>query len=204
MTRRSPAAGRVLLRCLCGLAVLTLSAAACRGDAPDAGPQSTSRSADSRGAAFDPKTYALDEAKVRKMGAVMRAWDPKGPEPTSEDATAYVDRMGWMRKGIEFENKVVTELLSHNSTATLESVPELRAAMAREGLSPREFAEVYLAYKTVEGELMVAGLEQLAGGVAGTSAPNAGPPEQTATGVLKDNIELITRMDKEGTLPDSW
>jgi hypothetical protein len=204
MTRRSLAAARVFLRYMCGFAVLTLLTAACRGEAQDTGPQTTSRAGDARGAAFDPKTYALDEAKLRKMGAVMRAWDPKGPEPTSEDPAVYVDRMNWIRKGIEFENKVVTELMGQNSTATLESVPELRGAMAREGLSPREFAAVYVAYKTAEGELMVAGLEQLSGAVAGTSASDSPQPEPRTSGVLKGNLELLRRMDKDGTLPESW
>ena len=204
MTRRSLAAARVFLRCMCGFAVLTLLTAACRGEAQDAGPRTASRAGEARGAAFDPKTYALDEAKLRKMGAVMRAWDPKGPEPTSENPAVYVDRMSWMKKGIEFENKVVTELMGQNSTATLESVPELRAAMAREGLSPREFAAVYVAYKTAEGELMVAGLEQLSGAVAGTAAPDSPRPKPRPSGVLEGNLELLRRMDKEGTLPEAW
>jgi hypothetical protein len=204
MTRRLLPAAGVFLRYTCGLAVLTLSTAACRGEARDTGPQTTSGAGVARGAAFDPKTYPLDEAKLRKMGAVMRAWDPKGPEPTSEDPTVYVDRMAWMRKGIEFENKVVTELLSQNSTATLESIPELRAAMAREGFSPREFAAVYLAYKTAEGELMVTGLEQLSGAIAGTSGSGSPPPAPRTSGALKENLELIRRMDKEGTLPEAW
>jgi hypothetical protein len=168
MTRRSPVAARVLLRCMCGFAVLTLPTAACRGDVQGTSPQTTSRAGDGGGAKYDPKAYALDEVKVRKIAAVMRAWDPKGPEPTSDDPNVFVDRMSWMRKGVEFENKVVAELTERNSTATLESVPELRAAVAREGLSPRQFAEAYLAYRTAEGELLVAGLEQLAGAVAGT------------------------------------
>jgi hypothetical protein len=204
MTRRSLVAARALLRCMCGFAVLTLPTAACGGETQGTGPQATSRAGDARGSAYDPKTYALDEAKVRKMAAVMRAWDPKGPEPTSNDPNVFVDKMGWMRKGVEFENKVVTELLNQNSTATIESVPELKTAIAREGLSPREFAEAYLAYKTAEGELLVTGLSQLAGAVAGTSKPASGQPEPKHSGVFKDNIELITRMDKEGTLPRSW
>ena len=203
MTRRSLPAVRVFLRYMCGFAVLTLSTAACRGEAQDTGPQTASRAGVARGAAFDPKTYPLDEAKLRKMGAVMRAWDPKGPEPTSEDPTVYVDRMAWMRKGIDFENKVVTEF-GQNSTATLESVPELRAAMAREGLSPREFATIYLAYKTAEGELLVTGLEQLSGAIAGKSAADSPPPAPRTLGALKENVELLRRMDKEGTLPEVW
>jgi hypothetical protein len=199
MTRRSPVAARALLRCICGFAVLTLTTtAACGGDVQGTSPQTTSRA----GARFDPKAYALDEAKVRKLAAVMRAWDPKGPEPKSDDPNVFVDKMGWMRKGVEFDNKVVLDLTARNSTATLESVPELKAAIAREGLSTREFAEAYLAYKTAEGELLVAGLGQLAGAVAGTSA--AQQPEPKYTGVFKDNIELVLRMDKEGTLPRSW
>jgi hypothetical protein len=200
MTRRPLAGVRLFLQCLCGLAVLTLPTAACRGDAQGTSPQATTRA----GARFDPKAYPLDEAKVRKMGAVMRAWDPKGPEPKSDDPNVYVDKMGWMRKGIDFENKVVTELLNQNSTATIESVPELRAALTREGLSPREFAEIYVAYKTVEGELMVDGLGQLAGAVAGTSSSKAPPAAPKSSGVFKDNTELIRRMDKEGTLPEAW
>jgi hypothetical protein len=198
MTRRSPVAACVLLRCICGFAVLTLPTAACRGDAQGASP----RTGEGRGAKYDPKTYALDEARVRKLAAVMRAWDPKGPEPKSDDPNVFVDKMGWMRKGVEFENKVVIDLTERNSTATLESVPELKAAIAREGLSTREFAEAYLAYKTAEGELLVAGLSQLARGVAGTSA--AQQPEPKYSGVFKDNIELVGRMDKEGTLPRWW
>lgn len=204
MARRSPSAALVLLQCLCGFAALTLPTAACRGDGPGTSAQATSRTGNASGSSYDPKTYALDEARVHKMAAVMRAWDPKGPEPTSDDPNVFVDRMGWMRKGIEFENKVVTELIDHNSTATLESVPELRAAIAREGFSPREFAEVYLAYKTAEGQLLVTGLQQLAGAVAGTSASDSQQPRPDSSGVFKDNIDLIRRMDKEGTLPEAW
>ena len=204
MTRRSLVAARVLLRSMCGLALLTPMTAACRGEAQGTGPQTTSRAGDARGPAYDPKTYALDEAKVRKLAAVMLAWDPKGPEPSSDDPNVFVDKMSWMRKGVEFENKVVTDLMNRNSTATIESVPELKAAIAREGLTPREFAHAYLAYKTAEGELVVSGLTQLAGAVAGTSAPESRQPEPKYSGVFKDNIELVLRMDKEGTLPRSW
>lgn len=197
MTQSLPAAG-LLLRCLCGLVALTLPAAACSGDARGGSGQTSSAAANARGK-FDPKTYALDEAKVRKMGAVMSAWDPKGPKPTSDDPNV----MGWMMKGVDFENTVGREL-GQNSTATIESVPELKAAIAREGLTPREFAEIYMAYKTAEGHLMVAGLEQLSGAIAGTAAPKTPPPGPQASGVFKDNIDLLIRMDKEGTLPDVW
>jgi hypothetical protein len=202
MTRRSPVAARVLLRCMCGFAVLTLPTAACRGEVQGDSPLTTSRTGDGRGSAYDPKEYPLDEARVRKLAAIMRAWDPKGPEPTSDDPNVFVDKMSWMRKGVEFENKVVAELTERSSTATIERVPELKAAIAREGLSTREFAEAYLAYKTAEGELLVAGLEQLAGAVAGTTASKQ--PEPRYSAVFKDNIELIRRMDKEGALPRSW
>jgi hypothetical protein len=203
MTRRSLVAARLLLRCLCALAVLTLPAAACSGDAQGGSPQATNRAADARGR-FDPKTYPLDEAQVRKLATIMRAWDPKGPEPTSQDPNVYVDPMARMRKGVAFENKIVTELTEQNSTATIESVPELKAAIAREGLSPREFAELYLAYKTAEGQLMVTGLSQLAGAVSGTAPRNAPQPAPKPSGVFENNLELLRRMDKEGTLPPSW
>jgi hypothetical protein len=134
----------------------------------------------------------------------MRAWDPRGPEPSSDDPNAYVNTMARMRKGIDFENKVVLELTQQNSTATIESVPELKTAIAREGLSPREFAELYLAYKTAEGELMVTGLSQLAGAVSGTAPQNAPKPGPKPSGVFANNLELLRRMDKEGTLPPSW
>lgn len=203
MTRRSPIAARVLLPCLCGFAFLTLPIAACRGEVQGSGAQTT-RGGAARGSAYDPKTYALDESKVRKVADIMRTWDPKGPEPTSQDSTVYVDRMSWMKKGIEFENKVVTELINRHSTTTIESVPELKAAILREGLSPREFAEMYVAYKTAEGHLLVTGLEQLAGAVAGTSASGSQQTGPKVSGVFQDNIDLIVRMDKEGTLPESW
>lgn len=196
-------ASRLLLRCLCGLAVLTLPTTACSGDAQGGGGQTTSAAANARGR-FDPKTYALDEAGVRKLAAVMRAWDPKGPEPSSDDPNGYVNTMARMRKGIDFENKVVLDLTERNSTATIESVPELKAAIAREGLSPREFAEMYLAYKTAEGHLMVTGLSQLAGAVAGTSTPTPTEAEPKPSGVFAANIELIQRMDKDEELPSWW
>lgn len=198
---RPPVAARLLLRCLCGLALLTLPTTACRGDAQGGSPHATTAASDARGP-FDPKTYPLDEAGVRKLAAVMRAWDPKGPEPSSDDPNGYVNTMARMRKGIDFENKVVLDLTERNSTATIESVPELRAAIAREGLSPREFAEMYLAYKTAEGHLMVTGLSQLAGAVAGTSTPTQTEPKPS--GVFAANIALIQRMDKEEELPSRW
>ena len=200
---RSLAAARLLLRCVCGLALLTISTTACRGDAQGGRPHATTAASDARGR-FDPKTYPLDEAGVRKLAAVMRAWDPKGPEPTSQDPNVYVDPMARMRKGVDFENKVVRELTEHNSTATIESVPELKAAIAREGLSPREFAEMYLAYKTAEGQLMVTGLSQLAGAVSGTAPPNAPQAAPKVSGVFENNLALLRRMDKDGTLPPSW
>ena len=200
---RSLLAARLLLRCLCGLAVVTLPTTACRGDAPGDPGQTTSAAASPRGR-FDPKTYPLDEAGVRKLAAVMRAWDPKGPEPASQDPNVYVDPMARMRKGVDFENTIVAELTERNSTATIESVPELKAAIAREGLSPREFAEMHLAYKTAEGQLMVTGLSQLAGAVSGTAPPNAPQAAPKASGVFENNLELLRRMDKEGTLPPSW
>lgn len=201
---QSLVAARLLVRCLCGLAVLTLPTTACSGDAQGGSPQTTtSRAADARGR-FDPKAYPLDEAGVRKLAAVMRAWDPKGPEPGTQDPNVYVDPMARMRKGVDFENTIVAELTEHDSTATIESVPELKAAIAREGLSPRQFAEMYLAYKTAEGQLMVTGLSQLAGAVSGTASPNAPQPAPESSGVFEKNLELLRRMDKEGTLPPSW
>ena len=180
-----------------------LPAAACGGDAQGGSTKATGRATEAR-RRFDPKTYALDEGKVRKVAAVMRAWDPKGPEPSRDDPNAYVDTMARMRKAIDFENKVVVELTEHSSTATIESVPELKAAIAREGLSPREFAEMYLAYKTAEGHLMVTGLGQLAGAVAGTSGPTPPQAEPKPSGVFAANVELIQRMDKEEELPSWW
>lgn len=200
---RSLVPARLLLRCLCGLAVLTLPTTACRGDAQSTSPHATTAASDARGR-FDPKTYPLDEARVRKLAVVMRAWDPKGPEPTSQDPNVYVDPMARMRKGVDFENTIVLELTEQNSTATIESVPELKAAIAREGLTPREFAEMYLAYKTAEGQLMVTGLSQLAGAVSGTAPSNAPRPGPDSSAVFESNLELLRRMDKEGTLPPSW
>jgi hypothetical protein len=183
--------------------LLTLPTAACSGDAQGGNGQPRGAASAPRGK-FDPKNYALDEAKLRKLAAVMRAWDPKGPEPTSQDPNVFVDPMARMRKGVEFENKVVADLTERNSTATIESVPELKTAIAREGLSPREFAELYLAYKTAEGQLMVTGLSQLAGAVSGTAPQNAPQPAAAASGVFENNLELLRRMDKERTLPPSW
>ena len=203
MTRR-PLPTRLLLRCLCGCAVLTLVTAACRGDAEGTSRQAATRAEAAPGRAFDPKTYALDEAAVRKLAAVMRAWDPKGPEPKNQDPTVYVDPMARIKKGVEFENKVVGELMSQNSTATIESVPELKAAIAREGLSPREFASMFVAYKSAEGQLMVTGLTQLAGAVSGTPPPAAPQPAPKSSEIFERNLELLRRMDKEGTLPPSW
>jgi hypothetical protein len=199
---RSLVTARLLLRCLCGLAALTLPTAACGGDA-QGGSAPASRAANA-GGRFDPKAYPLDEPKVRKLAAVMGAWDPKGPEPTTQDPNVHVDPMARMRKGVEFENKIVAELTNQNSTATIESVPELKAAIAREGMSPREFAEMYVAYKTAEGQLMVTGLSQLAGAVSGTAPRKAPAATPKASGVFEDNLELLSRMDKEGTLPPSW
>lgn len=204
MTLRPLTGARLLVHYACALAVLTLLAAACRGDAQGGAPQATSSPRAAGGGAFDPKTYPLDETRVRKLAAVMRAWDPKGPEPATQDPNVYVDPMARMRKGVDFENTIVAELTEHNSTATIESVPELTAAIAREGLSPREFAEMYLAYKTAEGHLVVTGLSQLAGAVSGTAPSSPPEPAPTSSGVFENNLELLRRMDKEGTLPPSW
>jgi hypothetical protein len=204
MMRRPLVPARLLVRGLCTCAALTLLTASCGGDVEGTTSQAADRSPAARGQAFDPKTYALDEARVRKLAAVMSAWDPRGPEPTNQDPNVYVSPMARAMKGVEFENKVVKDLMSRNSTATIEGVPELKAAIAREGLSTREFAELFLSYKAAEGQLMVAGLSQLAGAVSGTPPPNAPQPAPKSPGVFEGNLELLRRMDKEGTLPPSW
>ena len=200
---RSLVAARLISRCLFGLVLLALPTTACSGDVQGGSAQTAASAADGNRGRFDPKTFPLDEAGVRKLAAVMRAWDPKGPEPKTQDPNVYVDPMARIKKGIAFENKVVGEFMSQNSTATIESVPELKAAIAREGLSPREFATLFVAYKSAEGQLMVTGLTQLAGAVSGTAPPKAPQPAPNSSGVFENNLELLRRMDKERTLPPS-
>jgi len=149
-----------------------------------------------RATSYSPLTYKLDEATVRKVAAVMRAWDPKGPPPKSEDPKELAAYWGKMSAGSDLTNKIGKELIYENSTATVDSTPELKAAIEKQGMSSREFVEAALAYTNALGMLDVEGLEKIYG-------KQEGKPAFTPTGVFKENVELVRRMNKEEELP-SW
>ena len=182
----------IRLEAVAVLVVLLFATLACEGEQTTAG-------AATGGSGYSPLTYPLDEAKVRKVAAVMREWDPTGPPPESEDPNELAAYWSKMRAGVDLQNTIGRELLYESSTATIDNNPELKAAIRRQGLSSREFAEAMLAYTNAMGALDVEALGEIYGDASGP------PPElqKMMTGVFKDNVELIRRMSEEEDLP-SW
>ena len=183
------------IRAMVSLAVVSLATLACNGEPKNAGAsmsQPGGRVAAS-GSRYSPLNYRLDEAKVHKVAAVMREWDPTGPPPKSEDPNELAAYWAKMTAGAEFGNKIGRELLNENSTATIDSTSDLKVAIERQGLSSREFVEALLAYTNAMGALDIEGLEKVYGKKS----------EFTPTGVFKENVELIRRMNKEEDLP-AW
>jgi hypothetical protein len=189
---------RFIVTCLFVIAFLLPAAIACNRDAQGTagGSSRESARAPANRSNYSPLSYPLDDAKVRKVAAVMRAWDPKGPPPKSEDPKELAAYWGKLSAGSDFTNKIGKELIYENSTATVDSTPELKAAIEKQEMSSREFVEAALAYTNALGALDVEGLEKFYG-------KQDGKPAFTPTGVFKENVELVRRMNKEEELP-SW
>jgi hypothetical protein len=147
---------------------------------------------------YSPLTYKLDEPTVRKVAAVMRAWDPAGPPARSEDPEELARVWASMGAGSEFSNKVGKEWLDEGTTKHVESVPELTAAIERAGMTPPEFVMAHLAYTNAMAALDIEAAEKFYGDDSSKERPGMKP-----TGVFKDNVELLRRMNKEEELP-SW
>jgi len=191
----------IRLEALASLVVLLFATLACEGEqtSAGAGEAQAERPAATRGSGYSPLKYPLDEAKVRKVAAVMREWDPAGPPPESEDPNELAAYWSRMRAGVDLQNTIGRELLNENSTATIDNNLELMAAIRRQGLSSREFAEAMLAYTNAMGALDVEALEEFYGDESGRPSEL----QKMMTGVFKDNVELIRRMSEEEDLP-SW
>jgi hypothetical protein len=164
---------------------------ACNGDeqpgARDSGTQASSREP----AGASPQ-YRLTDPVVRKVAAVMREWDPKGPPPSSADQAEQAAYFGKQTDAAVWVGKAANTSVAER-TAEFDRIPELKAAIARAGLSTPEFAEAWLAYVSAKQYLM----EEDAARKTGDDPPTPLPP-----GVLKDNVELIRQMEREETLPD--
>jgi hypothetical protein len=160
----------------------------------NAGATQSARSRKTSG--YSPLSYPLDETKVRRVAAIMREWDPKGPPPKSEDPNELAAYWAKLSAGGDFSNKIGKELIYENSTATVDSTAALKAAIEKQGMSSRDFVEALLAYTNAMGALDVEGLEKVYG-------KQEGKPAFTPTGVFKENVELVRRMNKQEDLP-SW
>jgi hypothetical protein len=196
MSSRSFVLARTLVQGIVGLTLLVLPLA-CRSEAQGANSQAGASAQKAGGSTYSPLTYRLDEATVRKVAAVMREWDPKGPPPkTDEEAAAYWGKLG---AGADFGNKVGREFVDKGTTTEVERIPELKAAIARQGLTLREFVQALLAYSNAMGYMDVEGMGFL--DAQGRADAAAGKPGVKASGVFKENIELLRR-NKQEELPN--
>jgi hypothetical protein len=181
------------LRRVAALAALSVATLACGGPMAASAPagQAEGRAAPSR-PRYSAEHYPLDEATVRKVGAVIRAWTPPEPELPKRRAEGVVDAM---QMAIEstFTTHVAKDLKA-DSTATIDATPPLKAAIVQQGLSSRTFAEALLA---VQAASFAIGMEHALQGAAPDPALETPP-------TLKANVELVRRMRAEGVLPAHW
>jgi hypothetical protein len=185
------------LRRSAGLALLLLATLACGGGTSDAQEATTARARRSAGAKvpMDPHAYLLNEAEARQVVAVMRAWTPPVPEVPQEIKQSG-DIIKVFEYGLEHSFTVVAhrELTEQNSTATIDSVPALQAAIARAGLSSRQFAKALLALQTAT---MDVGFRDMAA-LQGAKHPGE------LFGTAKANAELVRKLTAEGAIPSGW
>ena len=170
-----------------GFAALALATLACTGAGGAAAP-SQERSSDAvlaSGRAAEERP--LDEATVRRVVAVMRAWTPPPlPPPKGKEGENVIRVLDYgIRNG--FTAVVQRELADHNSTATIDGTPPLKAAIVAQGMSSREFVEALLAFQAarINGDLAESLRFEL-------------------TGVLKRNVEVIRRVGSKKELPSWW
>jgi len=181
------------IRRTAALAALSLATFACGGTG-DAAASSQRRSSDAvlaSGSAAENRP--LDEATVRKVVAVMRAWKPAPlPPPRGEDAKSFTSLLEY-RIWNGFTAVVQRELADQNSTATIDGTALLKAAIVRQGLSSREFVLALLAFQAARIN------DDLHASLKATGA--AAPPLRE---VLQRNIEVIRRVGPKEELPSWW
>jgi hypothetical protein len=138
------------------------------------------------------ENHPLDEATVRKLVAIMRAWQPeRRPSAKNEDPNDLLSAME-RRTQNRFIAMVQRDLAVRNSTATIDATAPLKAAIVGHGLSSREFAVALLAFEVARQNDDLRTYLKATGGT-----PAELPP------VLQRNIEIIRRVGPREALP-SW
>jgi hypothetical protein len=184
----------LLLGRIATLAMLSITALACGGPAAASTPadHDVPGRAAVRRARYSPEQYPLDDATVRKVAAVIRAWTP--PAPDVPKKTDPGDVVGAMQDAMEqtFTARIARDLQA-GSTATIDATPALEAEIVRQGLSSRTFAEALLAVQAARWGLdFEAALPE--------ATRDADAPGETA----KANRALVRKVRAEGLLPKDW
>jgi hypothetical protein len=184
------------IRRIATLAALSLATVACGSGAMEArasAGQSNGRTAASR-PRFSADNYPLDEATVRKVAAVMRAWTPPELPPRRVDPENV---MKGMQEALESTFTVVVskDLMEKDSTATIDRTAPLTAAIASQGLSSRKFAEALMAVQAASVAIDLGDFLAANGG---------GKPAWEPSDIAKANIALIRKARADGALPTGW
>ena len=183
-----------VIRRTAALAALSLATFACGGTRASAASPQQHKSTDAvRALGSAAERHPLDEATVRKVVAIMRAWKPAPPPPPrGEDAKDMFSVIEYdMRNRFSFV--VQQELADRNSTATIDGTAPLKAAIVSQGLSSREFVLALLAFQAARfNDGVSTSLKGLGG-----QAPELPP-------ILKQNIEVIRRVGPTNDLTSGW
>lgn len=194
--RYRPVVGSVAL-----LICLALPLLACRGEA-----QSKASSAAAKpGASQRIPEYRLTQPMVRKVSSIMREWNPVGGlgalmfggdlgmpkeqfEALPDSAQQRIVGENMLRADAKEKvgRKQIEQLLLGSlaeRTAAAESMPALKTAITKAGLSSNEFVAAFDAYNTAMNHVDTE-----------ESFPDAVRPLQP--GVRKDNVDLIRPMAK--------
>jgi hypothetical protein len=182
------------IRRLAALAAVSLATVACGSGATEArvAGQATVRTATTT-KRFSADYHPLDEATVRKVAAVMRAWTPPEPPPPRSDDPANFTRN--MKEAFESTFTVVVskELIEKDSTATIDRTLPLKAAIVSQGLSSRTFAESLMAIQAASLAIDL-----------GDFFKSMGNPAPEPSGIRKANMDLVRKVRAEGALPTGW
>jgi hypothetical protein len=183
MSRCSPHTGRTAVRRLLAVTLCAFPLVACQSEAQG----SASTAAASAPAARRGEPYRLTADVINKVSAIMTEWDPQGP-PFLNAGHSY-DK--W-KTGTQLINDLVRDARAGRTTL-IDSTPALKAAIARAGLSPRDFSAAFDAYiiaqDRIRGDEMLKTEEE--------KRRYGYPP---ATGVTKENLELMRTVDPQGKL----